>query len=140
MNGLSSLPRLVAAALFAGSASAAVFVGDAMHAGQPNQGLLASAPLPADAGVIVRVGPNRYHRYAYRGGRWLYVGLGYAAAPGYFGGYYLGYGPPVVAYYPPYYGPRYYPAYYGRPYRHPFYWHGYYRRGYYGHVSYGWRR
>ena len=101
MKFFKRLPQLAAAALFAVSASAAVLMTDATHAGQPAQGLLASAPQAASAQVAVGIGigvggPYRYPRYAYRGGAWVRVGFGYAAAPGYVGGYYVGYAPPPI--------------------------------------------
>jgi hypothetical protein len=143
MNASKHLARLAAAALFGISATCAVVVADAMHAGESSQGRLASAPQPALAGVAIAVGvggPNRYCRYAYRGGRWQRFGFGYAAAPGYFGGYYLGYAPPPPAYCPPYYQRSYYAAYFGHPYWYPHRRHAYYRHGYYGHPRHGWRR
>jgi hypothetical protein len=135
MKFFKRLPQLAAAALFAVSASAAVLMTDATHAGQPAQGLLASAPQAASAQVAVGIGigvggPYRYPRYAYRGGAWVRVGFGYAAAPGYVGGYYVGYAPP--RYYRPFAARAYFgPGYYGRP---------YYARPFYGRRYYGWRR
>ncbi|MGD0476251.1 MAG: hypothetical protein ABSB70_23970 [Candidatus Velthaea sp.] len=137
MNFFRHVPRLVAALLFAASASTAVVVADAQ---------------PARAGVVVgvRVGsPHRFWRYGYRSGRWLRSGFAYAAGPGYVHGYYLGYGPPPVAYYPapvayyppPYYGPRFSAAYYGRPY-YGYRWHrGWqYGRPWVRRAAYGWHR
>ena len=125
MNLLKHFPRLAAAALFAATASTAVVVADATHAGAPAQGILAAAPQRADAAVVVGVGygPYRYYRWAYRGGSWVRLGFYYGSAPGYIpGGYYVGYGPPA------FYGPRYYGY-------HPFY--GYYGHPYWGHPYWG---
>lgn len=145
MRFVKRLPQLAAAALFTVSAATAVFIGDASRAGQPAQGLLSSAPQVASAAVSVGIGvavgaPYRYYRYAYRGGAWVRVGFAYAAAPGYVGGYYLGYGPPVGYYAPRFYRP-YVRPYYGLGYRrYPYYARPYYGRPYYAHPYYGWRR
>ncbi len=151
MKPLQHLPRFFAAALFAGSAAAAVAFSGASHAGAPARGPLSSAPQAAQAGVIVGVavgigGPHRYGRYAYTGGAWTRVGFVYGTAPGYVGGYYLGYGPPAPGFLPPgYYGPHpyYRHPYYGRPvygpYRRP-YWHARYGPGPVRRPdAYGWR-
>jgi hypothetical protein len=150
MKLVKHLPRFIAAALFAASTASAVVVTGATQAGQPANGVLSAAPQAASAavsvGIGIGVGGPRYYRYAYRGGSWVRIGFAYGT-PGYVGGYYIGYGPPVVGYYPYgyarpyYYGPyarAYYgPGYYGRGY----YGHGYYGgRGYYGHGGYGYRR
>jgi hypothetical protein len=125
------LPQLAATALFAAGASTAVLATDASHAGQPAQGLFAAAPQAASAAVSVGIGigaPYRYYRYAYRGGTWVRIGFGYAPAPGFVGGYYVGYGPPAFGYY----RPRYY-RWYGHPYYgHPYHGHPYYRHAYSG--------
>ncbi|MBD5634389.1 MAG: hypothetical protein IAI49_07905 [Candidatus Eremiobacteraeota bacterium] len=130
---MKHFPRLAAAALFAATASTAVVVGDATRAGAPAQGLVAAAPQQADAAVFIGarigVGPNRYYRYAYRGGSWVRLGFYYGSAPGYIpGGYYVGYGPPVYGY-----------GYYGHPYWRPYYAHPYYGPRYYGRAYYGGR-
>jgi hypothetical protein len=141
MNLLKHFPRLAAAALFAATASTAVVVADATHAGSPTtQGILASAPAQADAAVVgvgIGVGgPARgFYRWGWRGGSWVRLGF-YSGGPGWIpGGYYVGYAPPPYPYahYFGYYG---YHPYYGGWYGHP-YWHGWYGRGYYGHPYYG---
>ena len=138
MKQFAHLPRLAAAVLFAASASTAVVVAEATHAGNASAGPLTSAAQPADAAVSVGVGigfgaPHRYYRYAYRGGTWVRFGYGYAAAPGFVNGFYVGYGPPAGYYAGGYYGPA-----YGRPYyRYPSYARGYYGHAYYGHGYYG---
>ena len=137
MKLVKHLPRFLAAALFAASTASAVVITGATQAGQPSQGLLSSAPQAASAavsiGIGIGVGGPRYNRYAYRGGSWVRIGFGYGS-PGWGGGYYLGYAPPPIGYYPPV---PYYAPYYGPHYYHPYY-RGYYGRGYYGgHGYYG---
>ncbi|MGP6159403.1 MAG: hypothetical protein ACLPYS_18170 [Vulcanimicrobiaceae bacterium] len=137
MRFIKRVPQLAAAALFALGASTSILATEATHAGQPSAGLLAPAPQAASAAVTVGVGigvgaPHRYWRYAYRGGTWARVGWGYAYAPGYVGGYYVGYASP------PYYGPRYYRPY--AYYHSGYYGHPYYARAYYGRPYWGWRR
>ncbi|MFZ1125436.1 MAG: hypothetical protein WAN59_09910 [Candidatus Baltobacteraceae bacterium] len=129
------IPRLAAAALFAAGASMAVLATDATHAGQPAAGLFASAPQAASAAVRVGIGvgvgaPYRFYRYAYRGGTWVRIGFGYAAAPGFVNGYYVGYAPPAGYYYPA-------PAYY-RPYGYPYNVRPFYARPYYWHPHRRW--
>ncbi len=134
MKFFNHLPRFVAAAAFAASASTAVVVNSALNAGAPATGLLASAPQAASAavsiGIGIGVGPRYYPRYAWRGGTWVRFGFGYGV-PGYAGGYY--YGPPPVGFYPP--GYFVHPVYYAHP-----YWYGgryVYGPRYYGHPYWG---
>jgi hypothetical protein len=137
MNVFKTLPRLVAAAIFAATAATSVVVADATHAGTasaPASGVAStasglssvttSAASPAAAAEIfvgLGTGPHRYWRYAWRGGAWVRIGYYNGWAPGYIpGGYYVGWAPPRYAYYHPYYGYRaWYVAHPWNPY-HPY--------------------
>jgi hypothetical protein len=151
MKFFKHLPRLVAAAVFAATASTAVVVADATHAGQPAAGILASAPQAASAAVSIGIGigvggPHRFYRYGWRDGAWVRFGYGYGYNPGWVNGYYLGFAAPVYGY-PYYYARGYRPFYYGaRPYYGGYYGHPYYHPGVSvgvhigGYARGGWRR
>jgi hypothetical protein len=111
MEFLKHFPRLVAAVLFAASASTAVVVSDAARAGAPATGIAAVAaaqPAAADElSIGIGVGPNRYPRYAWRNNSWVRFGYYNGYAPGYIpGGYYVGWGAPRYGWSHPQYGYR----------------------------------
>jgi hypothetical protein len=152
-SALRSLPRFGLALAFTLSATTAMIVGGAQHAGTTPATRFNAAPAAADAAVFVGVGVHfgNYPRWRWSGysRSWVHAGY-YYGAPGFianvgFAGYAAPYGPPywAAAYYPHYYHPYYYhpyyqPVFYGRSFYGPgFYGRGYYGGGYYGHGSYG---
>jgi len=133
MKFFKLIPRLGAALAFIVASSAAVAT---------------TAPQAANAAVFVgvggggvHVGYSNYPRWRWGGHAWVHAGYFYGR-PGYAGGFFVGYAPPLApplwaGYYAPNYGPAY--PYYRVGFYHP-YFHGYYGyHGYYGGYHGGYR-